>query len=1164
MKEARMSFVHLHVHTEYSLLDGSNKIKEYVKRVKELGMNAAAITDHGVMYGVIDFYRAAMDAGIKPILGCEVYVAPGTRFEKETHVSDDRYYHLVLLAENNIGYSNLMKIVSRGFTEGYYYKPRVDMELLEEFHEGIIALSACLAGEVQRDIAKGLIEEAKKTARRYEAVFGKGNYFLELQDHGIPTQQTVNMALMAMSKELDIPLVATNDVHYTYADDVKPHDILLCLQTGKKLADEDRMRYEGGQYYVKSEDEMKMVFPYAMEALENTQRIADRCEVSIEFGVTKLPHFDVPEGYDSWSYLNELCRKGMKERYPQGGKELDERLSYELDVIRNMGYVDYFLIVWDYINYAREHGIAVGPGRGSAAGSIVSYCLHITDIDPIKYKLLFERFLNPERVSMPDIDVDFCYERRQEVIDYVTEKYGADKVVQIVTFGTLAAKGVIRDVGRVMDLPYAFVDNIAKMVPYELNITLARALEVNVELRTLYESDEQVHELIDMAKRLEGLPRHTSIHAAGVVICQRPAEEFVPLSRGAEGEVTTQFTMTTIEQLGLLKMDFLGLRTLTVIQDAVRNVEQTRGVRLSMNEIDYEDKAVFDEIGTGRTDGIFQIESGGMKSFMKELKPRSLEDIIAGISLYRPGPMDFIPKYIYGKDHEKDITYDCPQLKPILEATYGCIVYQEQVMQIVRDLGGYTLGRSDLVRRAMSKKKQYVMEEERKNFVYGNKEEGVPGCQEKGIAPEVASHIYDTMMDFAKYAFNKSHAACYAVVSYQTAYLRHYYPVEFMAALLTSVIDNPGKACEYILVSRNMGIEILPPDINEGSGGFSVSGGKIRYALTAIKSVGRPVIDAVVKERERGGRFQSIKDFLTRMIDAGCDMNKRAIENFIKAGAFDGLGGTRKQFMCVYVQILDSLHQDKKNHMAGQMSLFDLVGEESREAFEIALPDVGEYGQDMLLAFEKEVLGVYVSGHPLEQYQALWERCITAKTSDFYLNEETGSALLGDGRKVTVGGLIADKKIKYTKNDKVMAFLTLEDLVGTIEVVIFPRDYELNSAKLIEDAKVFITGRVSAEEDKDAKLICERISFFEDIPRSVWIKFPTKEAYQMSEDKLKTLLWEQEGKDSVVIYIEDIRAKKELDANWNIRADAELMTRLADAFGEQNVKIAYNQKFKKA
>ena len=829
-----MAFAHLHVHTEYSLLDGSNKIKEYVKRVKELGMDSAAITDHGVMYGVIDFYRAAKEAGIKPILGCEVYVAPNSRFDKELTGGDDRYYHLVLLAENNTGYANLMKIVSKGFTEGYYYKPRVDMEILNRYHEGIIALSACLAGEVARNIQKGLIDEAKKSALKYQECFGKGNFFLELQDHGIPAQHTVNTALLSISKDLDIPLVATNDVHYTYREDEKPHDILLCIQTGKKLADEDRMRYEGGQYYVKSEEEMKGLFPYAWEAVENTQSIADRCNVEIEFGVTKLPHFEVPEGYDSWGYLNKLCDDGLKERYPEDDGTLRERLDYELGIIKRMGYVDYFLIVWDFINYAKSNDIMVGPGRGSAAGSIVSYCLKITNIDPIKYNLLFERFLNPERVSMPDIDIDFCFERRQEVIDYVGRKYGSEKVVQIVTFGTMAAKGVIRDVGRVMDLPYSYVDGIAKMIPNELNVTIDRALQANPELRKLYESDEQVKVLIDMSKRLEGLPRHTSMHAAGVVICPESADEFVPLSRGSDGCITTQFTMTTLEELGLLKMDFLGLRTLTVIQNAVRLVEKDTGVKLDMDNVDFNDKAVLDSIGTGRTDGVFQVESGGMKNFMKELKPQNLEDIIAGISLYRPGPMDFIPRYIKGKNNAASITYLCPQLKPILEPTYGCIVYQEQVMQIVRDLGGYTMGRSDLVRRAMSKKKQSVMEKERSNFIYGNEEEGVPGCVSNGISAEVAGTIYEEMMDFAKYAFNKSHAACYAVVSYQTAYLKYYYPVEFMAALLTSVIDNPGKVSEYILTCRSMGIKILPPDINEGEAGFSVSGGSIRLSLIHI------------------------------------------------------------------------------------------------------------------------------------------------------------------------------------------------------------------------------------------------------------------------------------------------------------------------------------------
>lgn len=1154
-----MAFTHLHVHTEYSLLDGSNKIKEYVKRVKELGMDSAAITDHGVMYGVIDFYRAAREAGIKPILGCEVYVAPNSRFDKELTGGEDRYYHLVLLAENNIGYANLMKIVSRGFTEGYYYKPRVDMEVLNRYHEGIIALSACLAGEVQRYIVKGLVDEARKAAKKYEACFGKGNYFLEMQDHGIPEQRTVNTELMKMSRELDIPLVVTNDVHYTYKEDVDSHDILLCLQTGKKLADEDRMRYVGGQYYVKSEEEMKGLFPYAWEAVENTQRIADRCNVEIEFGVTKLPKYDVPEGYDSWSYLNKLCTDGLKERYedenkPAGntGQTLRERLDYELGVIRTMGYVDYFLIVWDFINYAKENGIPVGPGRGSAAGSIVAYCLKITNIDPIRYNLLFERFLNPERVSMPDIDVDFCFERRQEVIDYVGRKYGADKVVQIVTFGTMAAKGVIRDVGRVMDLPYAFVDSIAKMIPNELNITIDRALEMNPEFRNLYNSDEQVKHLIDMCRRLEGLPRHTSMHAAGVVICQKSADEFVPLSRGSDGSITTQFTMTTLEELGLLKMDFLGLRTLTVIKDAVDMIEKDTGVHIDVDHIDYDDKKVLDSIGTGRTDGVFQLESAGMKSFMKELRPQNLEDVIAGISLYRPGPMDFIPKYIKGKNNSADITYACPELEHILAPTYGCIVYQEQVMQIVRDLGGYTLGRSDLVRRAMSKKKQYVMEKERANFIYGNAEEGVPGCISRGISEDVAGQIYDTMMDFAKYAFNKSHAACYAVVSYQTAYLKYYYPVEFMAALLTSVIDNPKKVAEYILVCRNMCISILPPDINEGESGFSVSGGSIRYALTAIKGVGWPVIEAVVNERRERGTFTNLKDFITRIADK--DVNKRAIENFIKAGALDSLGGTRKQFMSVYVQIMDHVQRDKKNNMAGQMSLFDIVGEEEKDSFDVKLPNVGEYSKEMMLGFEKEVLGVYVSGHPLQEYEATWRKRISATTADFALDEETNTVRIKDGETVVVGGMIAEKTIKYTKNDKVMAFLTIEDLVGTVEVVVFPRDYEKNAALLTEDAKVFVRGRASVEEDKDGKIICEKIMAFDKPTKKLWIQFPTMEAYKESEQKLFDAIAQSEGDDSVAIYIQNPKAMRELSRNHNVKADEALIHALQELFGEQNVR----------
>lgn len=1148
-----MNFTHLHVHTEYSLLDGSNKIKEYVARVKELGMDSAAITDHGVMYGVIDFYREAKAAGINPVIGCEVYVAPGSRFDRELGSDEDRYYHLVLLAENNTGYANLMKIVSKGFVEGFYYKPRVDMDLLEKYHEGIIALSACLAGEVPRYLSRGLYEEAKEKALHFREIFGENNYFLEMQDHGIPEQKLVNQQLLRMSRETGIPLVATNDVHYTFEDDVASHDILLCIQTGKKLADEDRMRYEGGQYFVKSPQQMAELFPATPEALENTWKIAQRCHVEIEFGVTKLPKFDVPAPYTSWEYLNKLCFEGLEQLYKERAKELKPRLDYELSVIKEMGYVDYFLIVWDFIRYAREHDIMVGPGRGSAAGSIVSYTLGITQLDPIRYNLLFERFLNPERVSMPDIDIDFCFERRQEVIDYVVRKYGKDRVVQIVTFGTMAARGVIRDVGRVMDLPYALCDSIAKLVPQELNITIDKALDMSTELRTMYENDAQVHELIDMSRRLEGLPRHTSMHAAGVVISQKDVDEYVPLSRASDGTITTQFTMTTLEELGLLKMDFLGLRTLTVIQNAARMAEKSSGKAIDMQQIDYNDKAVLDSLGTGRTDGVFQLESAGMKSFMKELKPQSLEDVIAGISLYRPGPMDFIPQYIRGKNHPDEITYDCPQLEPILEPTYGCIVYQEQVMQIVRDLGGYTLGRSDLVRRAMSKKKAAVMAKERQNFVYGNAEEGVPGCISNGIDEKVANKIYDDMTDFAKYAFNKSHAAAYALVAYQTAWLKYYYPVEFMAALMTSVIDNPTKVAEYILTCRQMGISILPPDINLGEGNFSVDGQNIRYGLSAIKSIGKPVIEAIVQERELRGPYQNISDFIERC--SSKEVNKRTLESFIKAGALDNMGGTRKQQMYVYAGILERVNMERKNSVTGQMSLFDLMGEEEKQEFQVQMPNVGEFDKEQLLAFEKEVLGVYVSGHPLEEYEALWRRNITNVTSDFALDEETGVSKVQDGNKAVIGGMITTKTIKYTRNNKTMAFLTLEDLVGTVEVVVFPRDYENNSQFLEEDRKVFVRGRVNAEDDKPSKLICEKIWPFDEIPQELWVQFADMNEYKEKEKALFDLLRHSEGKDYVAIYVRSERAVRRLGENWKIAADEQMQRILAELFGKENVKL---------
>ena len=1150
-----MSFTHLHVHTEYSLLDGSNKIKELIARVKELGMDSVAITDHGVMYGVIDFYKEARKNGIRPIIGCEVYVAPGSRFDKEGR-DDNRYHHLVLLAENDTGYHNLMKIVSRGFTEGFYYKPRVDKELLRQYHEGIIALSACLAGEVQSNIARGFYEEGVKAAKDLENIFGKENFFLELQDHGIPAQRLVNQSLLRMSQETGIPLVATNDIHYTYAEDAQAHDILLCIQTGKKVTDENRMRYEGGQYYVKSEEEMRQLFPYALEALENTHKIAMRCQVEITFGQYKLPQFPVPEGYDAWSYLQKLAWDGFAVRYPNGTAELKERLTYELNVIHSMGFVDYFLIVWDFIKYARDHGIIVGPGRGSAAGSIVSYCLEITKLDPIKYSLLFERFLNPNRVTMPDIDVDFCFERRQEVIDYVVRKYGKDRVVQIVTFGTMAARGVLRDVGRALDMPYAQVDAVAKMIPTELGITIDKALKMNPELKSLYEQDEQIRYLIDMSKRLEGLPRHTSMHAAGVVISPRAVDEYVPLSRGADDAITTQFTMTTLEELGLLKMDFLGLRTLTVIQNAEKLVNRQPGRNLDIDKIDYNDPNVYELISSGKTDGIFQLESAGMKNFMKELRPSSLEDIIAGISLYRPGPMDFIPKYIKGKNDRDSIHYDCPELEEILAPTYGCIVYQEQVMQIVMKLAGYDLGRSDLVRRAMSKKKADVMAKEREYFVYGNAELNVPGCIKNGIDEKTANKIFDEMVDFAKYAFNKSHAAAYTIVSYQTAYLKCYYPVEFMAALMTSVIENSSKVAEYIVTCRQMGIELLPPDINEGESSFSVSDGKIRYGLSAIKSIGKPVIQAIVREREVGGKYKSMKDFCERM--SGREVNKRAVENFIKAGAFDSFGYTRRQQMMVYAQIMDQAAAEKKKSMTGQMSLFDFVSEEDKQAFEVKYPPVGEYDREVLLAYEKEVLGVYISGHPLEEYEKAWRKNITAVTTDFEADEETGKARVYDGQTVIVGGMITGKTIKTTKHNQLMAFITLEDLVGSVEIIVFPRDYEKNREFLNEEEKIYVRGRVSLSEDAQGKLICERVVAFSQIPNEIWIRFKDKDEFTQNESRVYSAIENSDGHDRIVIFCQAQKAIKRLPAIYNVSGDVQLIEHLEAEFGAQNIKIVQN------
>ena len=1181
-----MAFVHLHAHTAYSLLDASNKINEYVKRVKELGMDACAITDHGNMFGVIDFYRACQKEGINPVIGCEVYVAPDSRFSRESTYSDDRYYHLVLLAENNTGYQNLIKIVSRGYTEGYYYKPRIDLELLRENHEGLIGLSACLAGEIPRAIMRGLQSEADAAALRLRDILGEGNFFLEMQDHGIPEQTTVNMALMDMSRRLGIELVVTNDVHYTYANDAEPHDILLCLQTGKKLSDEDRMRYVGGQYYVKSENEMLQKFPYASEAVGNTARIAARCHVEIEFGNYKLPHYEVPEGFTSKSYLIKLCEDGLARRYPDAGPEIRQRLEYELGVIESMGFVDYFLIVWDYINYCREHDIPVGPGRGSAAGSIVSYCLRITDIDPIRYDLLFERFLNPGRVTMPDIDVDFADDRREAVIEYVSERYGRDHVVQIGTFGTMAARGVIRDVARVMDLPYSFASDLAKMVPQELGITLEKAIKMNPDLGKMYNSDDQVHHLLDMCMRLEGLPRNTSTHAAGVVICPDSAEKFVPLACRGDGPVNTQFTKDTVEELGLLKMDFLGLRTLTVIRDACDMIEANYGTHIDIDKIDYNDPKVLELIGSGECEGIFQLESAGMKNFMKELKPGSLEDVIAGISLYRPGPMDFIPQYIEGKNHPDQVTYITPELEPILSATYGCIVYQEQVMQIVRDLAGYTMGDSDNIRRAMSKKKRYVIDENKEYFVHGNEELNIPGCVAKGISEEAAYEIWARMETFAEYAFNKSHAACYALVSMQTAYLKCYYPAEFMAALLTSVISRSDKVAQYIMTCRGMGIEILPPDINEGGIGFVAKDGNIRYTLTAIKSVGQTVIQRIIDERTLRGPYRNFKDFLMRVGETG-ELNKRVVENLIKAGALDSFEANRRQMLMIYDGLMDSVHKDRKKNAAGQMTLFDTMGGNDPKLLGIKLPPVPEMPKEELLQYEKEVLGVYISGHPIQEYQDLWETHKTNTTADFKVrtvtaeDEAEGGEVLLDinfepvggeeegtvpeerlhgGQIVTIGGIISECKTKFTRNDKIMAFVTLEDMLGSVEVIVFPKTYEQYRDFLRENEMVFITGRVDEEVDRDMKLLCEKIERFSDKPSVLWIRFKNQQDADASSADMDAILNNSDGRSIVKLYLNEEKKIITLPLSMSVGIDRGLLDALYDRFGRENVEVTYPKK----
>lgn len=1161
-----MDFTHLHVHTEFSLLDGSAKIKELVARAKELGMKSLAITDHGVMYGAINFYKACKSAGIKPIIGCEVYVAPGSRFDREVVKGEGRYNHLVLLAKNNEGYHNLCKIVSAGFVDGFYYKPRVDMEVLKQYSNGIVALSACLAGEVATNLRYNNYEGAKMAALKHLEIFGEGNYYLELQDHGMPEQQTVNAGVMRLSKETGIPMVATNDSHYIMADDAEAHDVLLCIQTGKLLKDEDRMRYDGGQYYLKSADEMAKLFPYALDALENTNKIADMCNVEIVFGEQKLPKFDVPEGYDAFSYLTEQCNKGLVRKYGDVTPSLQERLDYELGVIRDMGFVDYFLIVWDFIRFAKENGIPVGPGRGSAVGSVVSYTLDITDMEPIKYELLFERFLNPERVTMPDIDIDFCPDRRQEVIDYVNRKYGKDNVAQIITFGTLAAKQCIRDVGRVMDLPYALCDKVSKAVPTRLpeeyaneKLNIPLALKVSKELSQMYDESDDVRKMIDMAIKLEGLPRQSGTHAAGVVIGQKPIGEYVPLGRGVEDAIVTQYDKDLIEELGLLKMDFLGLRNLTVIEDAKRFIRENHGVDIDFAKMELDDPEVFELISAGKTDGVFQLESAGMKSFMKQLKPSNIEEVIAGISLYRPGPMDFIPQYLKGKKNKSAIVYDHPALEKILAPTYGCIVYQEQVMQIVMELAGYSLGRSDLVRRAMAKKKPEVMAKERKNFVYGNEAEGVPGCINRGVSEETANKIFDEMTDFAKYAFNKSHAGAYALVAYQTAYLKAHYPVEYMAALISSVKEKSEKVAEYIQICKSMGIEILPPDINVGLGDFSVTGNAIRYGLSAVKSVGEGVTDIVREEVIERGPFKSLEDFVNRLSNK--EANKRTIESFICSGAFDSFGYNRRQMMMVYPSILDNAAREKKSAMSGQMSLMDFLGEEEKAEFQVKYPDVDEFSKEEKLSKEKEFLGICISGHLLDDYYDVIEKKCTAKSMDFVLDEEFGEFAVEDKKFYTVAGVVENVRVQTTKRGDNMAFVTIEDLYGTLEIVVFPREYSNYKELFVKNSKLLVRGNASLS-DRGGNLICSEIYTLDDIrqdleaeSKEVWVCFDNEDDFNVKEQDFLSILSSHRGRTVTMVMLRNPRSFKRMPDKYKVVASDQLLEALKGFMGEENVVV---------
>ena len=1157
------SFVHLHVHTQYSLLDGANRITDLIKRVKELGMESIAITDHGVMYGVVEFYKEAKKNGIKPILGCEVYTSKRSMYDKQAGIDSD-YGHLVLLAKNNIGYKNLMKIVTLGCTEGYYYKPRVDYETLEKYSEGIIALSACLSGDIPAAILNNDYDRATELANRLNSIFGQDNFYLELQHNGIGDQNLVNQQLIKLSAELGIPLVATNDAHYLLKESAKSHEILLCIQTGKTINDQNRMRFNTDELYIKSPDEMYEHFKNVKEALENTVKIAEMCNVELEFGKLHLPSFTVEEGYTPFEYLKEKCYKGLTERYGENCDDaIVQRLEYELSVISKMGYVDYFLIVWDFIRYARENAIMVGPGRGSAAGSIVAYCLGITSIDPLKYNLLFERFLNPDRISMPDIDIDFCYERRQEVIDYVVRKYGKDKVSQIITFGTMAARNAIRDVGRALDISYGEVDTIAKMIPFQKDMNIDKALEVNQELKQKYDTEEETRLLIDTARSLEGLPRHASTHAAGVVISKNPIVEYVPLQLN-ESNVATQFTMGLLEELGLLKMDFLGLRTLTVIRDAVELVEQGHNKKIDIMKIDFDDKNVYKMIGEGKTVGIFQLESGGMTQFMKDLQPNSLEDIIAGISLYRPGPMDQIPRYIRNKNNPKEIKYYNPLLESILNVTYGCMVYQEQVMQIFRELAGYSMGRSDLVRRAMSKKKVSVMVEERKNFIYGitddDGNEIVKGAIKNGVDEATANKIFDEMMDFASYAFNKSHAAAYAVVAYQTAWLKCYYPTEFLAASLNSFLGSSDKVSQYVNECKTLNIQVLPPDINESSVKFTVVNEKIRFGLAAIKNVGENAIVSMIAERSQNGYFTSFLDFCQRI--EGREVNKRCIESLIKSGAFDSLKVYRSKLIAVYERFLDGISQERKRNMDGQMSIFEMM-QEPQESLQEDYPDIKEYPANVLLAMEKEMLGLYVSGHPLSEYQDIFDKNVNLYSKDLFVNNSEGDSddiqlemkKLQDSMKVVVGGIVNSRKTKTTKNNNMMAFIGLEDLFGTMEVIVFPTIFQKFSPLLQMESVVLIKGRLSLREDEQPKIICEEVYPVKNLEeKGIYMTFD----HELSKEEsiaFRALLKYFSGPTPTYVNKKGEKIFKKLGRQYWIDVNNVIMEELECRLGKQNISL---------